>query len=961
MFDFRGAGVPQQHSHVPGLPKIETHGLPMDMSGGLRTAPAFGSFPTDFSFPDLCFDQGNTINPAQLHFGGGSPGAGTNSPYQQMFSGMSATQLMEEENNYDWMSGFDNTLSFANNENAIDGSSPSAMSTNTPEGMNEGTMDASHLGITNVSVGRTPMWASAFGNQAPSVSTSQTMDFSQGTFSGMAPAPAEVISPRTLIGQGSIGDQSFSPIPTLPLSLVSPHNLHQISGQSFDLPMNVDADTPTTSSDSNGSSLRHSSVTSISTDSINDSTRKALLHSLSKMPGFGERRSSQANMNSNSGSMSKGFTSSSFPSALDLQRYVSAYIQYFQPHLPFLHIPTLNFDSSAYRTVVKTPDGQTQRGPSGVAGGGGCLILAMAAIGALYEFEFNDSKELFEASKKLLGGYLEARRRKTMNRAQYNQSEPDTTPLWLVQAMLLNVIYGHNCGDKTSADIASVHCAALVSLARAAELARPDAIHEEDFLGEDEHFEDSDWVRWKKVEERKRTLYGVFILSSLLVSAYNHSPALTNSEIRLDIPCDETLWEADSAIKWKSLGGQASAQANSISFAYALSHLLTASQRQPSFCHLGTAPFGSGVGSDSINFSDLKPSTFGCLILINALHNYIWETRQRHLGPIWTKEETDQMHAHIEPALRAWQAAWSSNPAHSPERPNPFGLGPLSADSIPLLDLAYVRLFVNLGRSKEAFWQRDWDAMANELACGTEIIQHAEQMSPEGMGDAKPEHMNGHDEPHHISMLEPDLGLLDAPSHEQPNGGQVHLSGHINHTGHATRRERHLRKAAFYAADSLSHSDKLGISLAEHTSRELPLQSALCAFDCAQVLAEWITTVQERVGRYIGIIGQDNIDLGQIPAIMLLEEEDIKLIEKIREVLQSAEMKMTSASLSMQGFQVADVSSGEGGYGSKILIVTANMLERAAVWPVTKLMARCLETQAAHMKDRANNSIMGIS
>ncbi|KKY23964.1 putative c2h2 transcription factor [Phaeomoniella chlamydospora] len=817
--------VPQQHSHVPGLPKIETHGLPMDMSGGLRTAPAFGSFPTDFSFPDLCFDQGNTINPAQLHFGGGSPGAGTNSPYQQMFSGMSATQLMEEENNYDWMSGFDNTLSFANNENAIDGSSPSAMSTNTPEGMNEGTMDASHLGITNVSVGRTPMWASAFGHFLRD-------------------------------GAGAGGGHLTQ----------NPDRTRLYRGSEF---------------------LSHSNVTIV-------------------------------------------------PS-------VSAQF------------------ASDFGTVVKTPDGQTQRGPSGVAGGGGCLILAMAAIGALYEFEFNDSKELFEASKKLLGGYLEARRRKTMNRAQYNQSEPDTTPLWLVQAMLLNVIYGHNCGDKTSADIASVHCAALVSLARAAELARPDAIHEEDFLGEDEHFEDSDWVRWKKVEERKRTLYGVFILSSLLVSAYNHSPALTNSEIRLDIPCDETLWEADSAIKWKSLGGQASAQANSISFAYALSHLLTASQRQPSFCHLGTAPFGSGVGSDSINFSDLKPSTFGCLILINALHNYIWETRQRHLGPIWTKEETDQMHAHIEPALRAWQAAWSSNPAHSPERPNPFGLGPLSADSIPLLDLAYVRLFVNLGRSKEAFWQRDWDAMANELACGTEIIQHAEQMSPEGMGDAKPEHMNGHDEPHHISMLEPDLGLLDAPSHEQPNGGQVHLSGHINHTGHATRRERHLRKAAFYAADSLSHSDKLGISLAEHTSRELPLQSALCAFDCAQVLAEWITTVQERVGRYIGIIGQDNIDLGQIPAIMLLEEEDIKLIEKIREVLQSAEMKMTSASLSMQGFQVADVSSGEGGYGSKILIVTANMLERAAVWPVTKLMARCLETQAAHMKDRANNSIMGIS
>lgn len=94
--------------------------------------------------------------------------------------------------------------------------------------------------------------------------------------------------------------------------------------------------------------------------------------------------------------------------------------------------------------------------------------------------------------------------------------------------------------------------------------------------------------------------------------------------------------------------------------------------------------------------TDLKPSTFGCLILINALHNYIWETRQRHHNKLWTNEETDKMHRHIEPALKAWQVAWESNPHHSVERPNPFGKGPMSADAIPLLDLAYVRLFVNL-------------------------------------------------------------------------------------------------------------------------------------------------------------------------------------------------------------------------------------------------------------------------
>jgi hypothetical protein len=144
-------------------------------------------------------------------------------------------------------------------------------------------------------------------------------------------------------------------------------------------------------------------------------------------------------------------------------------------------------------------------------------------------------------------------------------------------------------------------------------------------------------------------------------------------------------------------------------------------------------------------------------------------------------------------------------------------------------------------------------------------------------------------------------------------------------------------------------SDKLGFSVAENTFRELPSQSAMCSFDCAQVLAEWASTVQERVGKYLGIIGEDEMDLMQVPGILLLEDEDRKLLEKIGEIVQSAEHKLSNG----QGIPAVH----EGGYGSKILILAAYMLDRAAVWPITKLMARSLETQAAHMKDRARNSL----
>lgn len=130
-------------------------------------------------------------------------------------------------------------------------------------------------------------------------------------------------------------------------------------------------------------------------------------------------------------------------------------------------------------------------------------------------------------------------------------------------------------------------------------------------------------------------------------------------------------------------------------------------------------------------------------------------------------------------------------------------------------------------------------------------------------------------------------------------------------------------------------SDKLGVTLADLTSRELPLQSAMCAFDCAQVLAEWVGTLQDRVGRYLGILGQDDVDLTQVPAIMLLEDEDVKLLDKVREVLKSAEMKMN------MDFMSVNMNTGahslpmdeHSGYASKILSLTAYMMEKSAVWP----------------------------
>ena len=952
-YHVRGMSAAAGHRGNPhGLLKLETKHQNIDIGASLRTAPPFGGFGGDLEMDSILGGPGTTVNPAQLHFSN-SPQIFAfdmpQSPYQQFPGVHSAQPMIENDEHYTWMNNFDHQMSFSEyNEQAIDVSSPSAISTGSPGGTSEIILDGS-----NNPMSASGAWPNTSMSQA-AFPPSFPMDLSGQPFPDLC--PLSQLSPKSLNANMGNGDQYFSSPPPLssqpPISLLPGMNHHY-----FHPCMNSSSDTPSNSAASISSSNRQSSVTSVSTDSITDATRQALVTSLSQPSMFRQRKTSHPQVSS---PLSPGFSSRSrstssvpLPSTYDLQRYVAAYIQYFHPHLPFLHIPSLSFDSPEFTSSLRASSGQFARGESSIAGGGGSLILAMAAIGALYEYDFSASKELFEMAKKMIHLYLDERRKADMSAAfngnhGSNESYAQNTPLWLVQAMLLNVIYGHNCGDKTAAGIASTHCAALVSLARAAGLTKPlprfhsgqetiPHIKQEDAHMSGDEWNgagaysiletQNEWHYWKVGEECKRTLYAVFTLSSLLVSAYNHAPALMNSEIGLDLPCDEGLWAADSAETWRSLGGAAVSEQRSLSFADALSSLLTASQRsQQRRYGVRQACDPPNMKFEDLPESDIQPSTFGCLILINALHNYIWETRQRHMGRQWTPGETKAMHDRIKPALKAWQAAWSCSPEHSIERPNPFGASSLSADCIPLLDLAYVRLYVNLGRSKEAFFRRDFDAMADELACGNEFVPHASHYSPRsssGSGDSDAVSSTTSSSPHmnqSYIKLE-DSAYTDIAASENPPSSR---------SGEVTTREKQLFVAAELAVNALTMANKLGVTFADFSSRELPLQSALCAFDCAQVLAEWVSTVQERVGRYLGILGRDNIDFSEVPGIMLIGDKDVEILEKINEVLSSAEMKLADSGA------VADTSSPnmeDCGYGSKILLVHARMFEKAAVWP----------------------------
>jgi hypothetical protein len=985
-FDFRGmSSAVGSHGQHHGLPKLDTH-LGFGIGGGLRTAPIPGFGPDEFELEKF-FGTGSTINPNQLHHFNAGLGQ-VQSPFSA-FGNPFANSNAIEEDDFAWSATLDHSLMFSGpNEVAVDGSSPSAISTASQSGFSEVMADGSGQ----------PTSAAMWHNPLITHTNLSTAAYS---LDAMAPVFPELmmnntISPKDLADQGAADFYISSPHPITTMSPAP--GIPGMPNQYFQPPMAFHSDTGSISSSSINGSARHSSVTSVSTDTLTDATRQALVYNLSQAMGCGipQRKFSQPQISSplSVSSSSKPMNQvASLPSTMDLQRYVSAYVQYFHPHLPFLHVPTLSFDTPAYTYHLRSSGNFNH---DSMVGGGGCLILAMSAIGALYEFEHNVARELSEAARKMILYYLDERRKAGLSAAVKGASAPGDSvnkpPLWLIQAMLLNLIFGHNCGDRKAAEAASTHCAALVSLAKAAGLDRPAnenmasqsppnstsggdvEMNEASMTPEfsqngsqpgnlDEY---SQWKRWKQTEERKRTYFAIFSMSSILVSAYAHAPRILNSEIDLDLPCEEDLWSVDNPQSWVAMGGAMIAQSKGLKFKDAMTYLLEASTRQQTERTQSSypQPFGGDAGAGLGPESEIRPSTFGCYVLINSLHVYIWETRQRHTGRLWKSHETEAMHAQVEPALKAWQLAWRANPNHSIERPSPFG--PLSADCIPLLDLAYVRLFVNLSRSKELLWQRDFEGMASELAKGIDIVAHVDG-SPDGLSESVESKPNA-------ASNSP--GAM--PQHQDAIGGVSPGHG-INAIQPSSKRERHLRKAAFYAADSLSMADRLGSTYADVTARELPNSSAMCTFDCAQILAEWVATVQDRVGRFLGILGKDDIDFSTVPAIMLLEEEDTKLIQKIADILHTADMKLAYDITSNSVPMISSLSNlGHCGYGTKLLMITAYMLGKSAVWPgksnlssglrsrftnansVTHVMAQALESHAHQIDQRAEISVTGL-
>ncbi|KAF7556036.1 hypothetical protein G7Z17_g1701 [Cylindrodendrum hubeiense] len=264
-----------------------------------------------------------------------------------------------------------------------------------------------------------------------------------------------------------------------------------------------------------------------------------------------------------------------------LSRYLASYIRGFQPHLPFLYVPTLSPESMSP-----------------------VLLLALTAVGAFYGFEHPQGYALYFASRATLQAQLESRRSghvfhlsKTFPRyAEISVSQPSvsvsdgqlntprsdhasmTRDLSLIQTLIVFMQLTSWADTPVMAD-AFVMTGQLVTLLRETLLQAPAAADA-----------DLKWAEWHVEEEELRTVYSAYIVLNLQTICFNTPPALTNSELQLTLPCSTAEWNADGPEAWSE--ARRKSPLHTLSFQPCLKQLLSGQALDK---HAGMTAFGNYV------------------------------------------------------------------------------------------------------------------------------------------------------------------------------------------------------------------------------------------------------------------------------------------------------------------------------------------------------------------------------
>lgn len=367
-----------------------------------------------------------------------------------------------------------------------------------------------------------------------------------------------------------------------------------------------------------------------------------------------------------------------FPSRHALCRYVEGYFSGFHEHLPFMHLPTISM-------VGMAPE----------------LILAIAAVGARYRFQREESYILYDAARILVEQQIRRRdgygappsvfsRPSTLsdgnleyqslagNRgnafvaglsttAAHSRADGDDDSyetIYTMQAMIILIALGtwnHKSLLKDALSMASQLAMLIREYGVSAKFERPTNITFDD---------------WVCLEGQLRTKLVAYAFLNLHSIAYDIAPKLMTSEIRLlHLPSPESHWRASDQNEWQAARQQEPYSEVTIDESYYRLLMDDAHRR------------GQKHAS----------SSFGNYILIHCIIQQIFFARQANLniGHRQSSALPLETLTKLQSSLRHWQHNWEAAKDSSIDPSAPGG--PLSFNSTALFRVAYIRIHADIG------------------------------------------------------------------------------------------------------------------------------------------------------------------------------------------------------------------------------------------------------------------------
>ncbi|MCJ1478237.1 hypothetical protein MMC13_006914 [Lambiella insularis] len=219
-----------------------------------------------------------------------------------------------------------------------------------------------------------------------------------------------------------------------------------------------------------------------------------------------------------------------------MQTYIGSYWYHFHPQMPILHKPTFSADKAQ-----------------------NLLLIAVIAIGASCLDQMH-GHEITQASAEL-SSFLAWHLRGEIF------TDKDFRPpakLWIFQALLLLEVYEKMYSTRVLHERAHIHHATTLTLMRRGRTLRgrsaldsPPSLTDEKMPKSSSgspsasiaDTPDTWWNHWITNEATRRVAFAAFVIDSTHATMFGHSATMVAHEMRLPLPCDESLWSATSGLE----------------------------------------------------------------------------------------------------------------------------------------------------------------------------------------------------------------------------------------------------------------------------------------------------------------------------------------------------------------------------------------------------------------------------